>query len=246
MALNALNMTVEQQLAYSGMVSTPTATTVSNSTITLTATSNSAQFLSGTTAGQIFRLPSGTTIGAGAIYRFWNASSTSVVIQNNSGTVLTSISAGNQLDITLRTSGTTAGVWVWALSQSGGSSTVGVSPPIFFGRTGNCNAGTYLLTQGLALSNNTGALVPGYNYIAKVAVSSQSTITGSTAVVQLQARTAVSTLSDISGATVSVTAGNYSAISSPLTAVGPDTEFACYVTAGVIQSPIVLVYLTPQ
>ena len=249
MALNASNVTVEQQLAYSGMVSTPTATTVSNSTITLTATSNSAQFLSGTTAGQIFRLPSGTAISAGTIYRFWNASSTSVAIQNNAGTALVSIAAGNILEIILRVAGTTAGTWSWAVSATGGANGgPGITPPIFFARGGAVSTGTYLLTMGFVTSSTVGAVTPGSNYVTKIAVSSSANVTGATVTLQLQQRTALNSFSDITGATVTVTSGNYrnvNVLPTPV-AIGPDIELSCYVTSGVIQQPLLFVYLVPQ
>jgi len=65
--------------------------------------------------------------------------------------------------------------------------------------------------------------------------------------VQIYQRTAVNTFSAIASATVSVTSGNYSGVatlSTPI-AIGPNCELAAVVTAGTLQTPMLMIYIVP-
>lgn len=107
------NVTVEQLHQLKTLRYEPTVTNVSATTIALTSASSYVQIVIGSTAGQIFTLPNATTLQQGWAFRFWNDSTTSVTIKNFSGTTLTTLSAGDKVETTVRDVSTTNGIWIF-------------------------------------------------------------------------------------------------------------------------------------
>lgn len=106
-----IKMAEEYLLQYNALSPYPTYTTVSASTLTLTATSNSTQFFTGSTLGQVLRLPNATTLQKSHTYEVWNMSSTVVVLQNSSGGAITNLDAGAYARIILRDNVVATGPW---------------------------------------------------------------------------------------------------------------------------------------
>lgn len=83
-----------------------------NSTLTLTDTSASYQRFTGTTTGQIVKLPSAaTTLLVGQKYSVLNRSSTSISVQDGSSSLIATVFPGQDVDFRLVTAGSAAGVW---------------------------------------------------------------------------------------------------------------------------------------
>ncbi len=124
----------------------------------------------------------------------------------------------------------------------------GVSPGFIFSKSGGAGNGAYLAT-GAVLTDKTGQLIKGTNYITQISVSSSANQTNASgATIQLQRRTALNTFVDITGATVTVPQGSFSANNTGLSiAVGPDWEICCYNSGpGNFTDPVVTLFLAPQ
>lgn len=88
-----------------------TSTATANTTTTLTTSSNRTLVYTGSTTGQIVKLPDATTLTVGREFKIWNTSTVSMVIQDNSGTVLTRLSAAEKVELECTGIGTAAGTW---------------------------------------------------------------------------------------------------------------------------------------
>jgi hypothetical protein len=122
----------------------------------------------------------------------------------------------------------------------------GVVPGLRFTKSGGLSVNSYLYA-GQVVTSKAGQLVIGSNQIAKISISSSSTVANNT-VLQLQQRSAIATFSDIAGASITVLAGQYKATVtfSPTISIGPDWELCCYNKSGsTINDAILLVYLVP-
>jgi hypothetical protein len=96
-----------------------------NSTLTLTISDTSYQYLTGTTAGQIVKLPT-TSVVAGGQYTIVNSSSQSVAVQSSGANAILTIAANNQGIFTaIVATPTTAANWSFTYSSANNS-----SPPV--------------------------------------------------------------------------------------------------------------------
>ena len=82
-----------------------------NSTLTLTATSEMMIQFTGTTAGQIVKLPDATTIPVGQRYEVHNDSTQDVTLQDNAGSVSGIFKPTQRVTAVLQVAGTVAGTW---------------------------------------------------------------------------------------------------------------------------------------
>jgi len=105
------SLKTEGLLDHSGWRQALTSLTVSNTTTTLTIDSTVTYYLTGSTTGQILRLPSGLTLQAGHRFEIWNGSSTTVVLQDGSGATIFSIFPNYHADAQLLVAGSAAGTW---------------------------------------------------------------------------------------------------------------------------------------
>ena len=84
-----------------------------NSTLTLTVASEYVQLFTGTTAGQILKLPDATTLLVGHRYEIFNNSSQPITINDNSSTLVIALPANQRLFLLLQANGTAAGTWTF-------------------------------------------------------------------------------------------------------------------------------------
>ena len=89
----------------------PTLLTVSAITTTLDLSSSFLWLLSGSTTGQILKLPGATTLGVGHYYRIFNDSTVTVTIQDSITTGIYSLPANTQAEVILQNNSTAQGTW---------------------------------------------------------------------------------------------------------------------------------------
>lgn len=85
---------------------------VANSTLTLTQSSLSYQRFTGSTTGQIVKLPDATTLVVGQKYVVINRATVSIAVQDGSAAALATVIAGQDGEYRLVSGGTAAGVWI--------------------------------------------------------------------------------------------------------------------------------------
>lgn len=172
MGLLVDSITSEGLLSHLSKVCVPATQATAASTLTLTVASNMTQYFTGTTAGQIVRLPSATTLAIGQRYEFYNQSNQSITVQDGSGATLFTLSQTSIAYITLQTNATVAGGWIaWQVfvsSQASGilnyqvvSSTVfttsSTTDVLITGFTLTPQAGTYAVWFNLSTQNTSGS-----------------------------------------------------------------------------------------
>lgn len=87
-------------------------TVASASTLSLLVTSEAIQAITGSTAGQIVKLPDATTLQVGQLYEIWNMSSVNLTVQDNSAAALVLLAPGERAYYVLLTATPAAGVWM--------------------------------------------------------------------------------------------------------------------------------------
>jgi predicted secreted protein len=92
-----------------------------NAIKTLTLTSNTDQIFTGTTAGQIVRLPNATTLLLGHKFEIWNLSNKSITVENSGGNNLTTLNANGRTTCILVNNSTTNGVWALTYTLDNGN-----------------------------------------------------------------------------------------------------------------------------
>jgi len=119
MALYQDNLIVEQTLTQSAVVTTPTTTVAAAGTLALTSASTLSQLVSGSTPGQIVKLPDATTLVNGQRYEIFNFATVSVALQDGSANPLVTIQPAQLVMLRLISNATAAGVWGYnAIDQS--------------------------------------------------------------------------------------------------------------------------------
>jgi hypothetical protein len=143
----------------------------------LTASSRLLHVYTGSTSGQIVKLPAATTLQVGHRYEVWNVSNQTVVIQNNAGTSIFAISAAQKTWFILQDNSTAAGVWLFEANFQGG--TGGGNGCLNFGYNGSAAANRWLEVIGNNPSNNTPFTVAGVKAIRAISISTDinSTVT---------------------------------------------------------------------
>lgn len=139
-----------------------TSTATANTTTTLTSTSTAVQIYTGSTAGQILRLPDATTLVVGAQYDIYNSSTATIALQGNGGAALETISTVTGFAIAVLTDNSTAaGVWTVrsgfenVTSRASSTSlitTTSTTDVLMTGMTLTPAAGTYLVSVRAAVS----------------------------------------------------------------------------------------------
>lgn len=148
-----------------------------NSTLSLTASSRLVYVFTGTTAGQIVRLPSGLTITQGHRFQFWNISTQSIIIQDGAGNVLSTLLANRRLEKVLTASGTAAGTWVSDADIFNGVADSLSRFSASCGFDGNASNGRYLEFNSNVDSNQSGFLLPRRTLLKELALATQTTTT---------------------------------------------------------------------
>jgi hypothetical protein len=161
-----------------------TSQATANTTTTLTSASNGVQIFTGTTAGQIVRLPDATTLIVGAQYEIFNNSTATVALQDNSGGALEVLSTVTGYAVAILTDNSTAaGVWSARSSFEATTtrvasttliSTTSATDTLMTGMTITPAAGTYQVSvraEVSATTNNRNVTVSVYSGGSKVADS---------------------------------------------------------------------------
>ena len=115
------NLTVEQACAMTTHVLPPEVYATAAGTLTLTVASATQIVFTGTTAGQIVKLPNVTTptlLGKGWTYYIWNTSNKVITVQYSDGTLFTYIIPGAIMSVSLYNNTTTTGLWVREISTT--------------------------------------------------------------------------------------------------------------------------------
>jgi hypothetical protein len=109
------NLIVENTLTHSAKVDTLTSTVTASGTLALTVASTMAQVFTGSTAGQICKLPDATTLVVGQRYEILNVATVSVALQDNSAAAMAVIPPNNLVVLKCIGVGTAAGTWAYNL-----------------------------------------------------------------------------------------------------------------------------------
>lgn len=103
------------------LASYPASQVVAASTLQLDSGSQNTWFFTGTTAGQIVRMPVATTVIDGQSYDFWNFSTQTIAIQDSTGTLLATLRANGRTIVIARDITTAAGVWALTYTLDNGN-----------------------------------------------------------------------------------------------------------------------------
>jgi len=109
------NVTVEGLVDHKSLRTQVLATVSSASTLSLTVASEMIQVITGSTSGQIVKLPDATTLTVGYRYEIWNATSVNVTVNDNSSATLLLLAPNERATFILQTATPAAGVWLWSV-----------------------------------------------------------------------------------------------------------------------------------
>lgn len=90
-------------------------TTASASTLTLTVSSEMIQVITGSTSGQIVKLPDATTLSTGYRYEVWNATSVNLTVQDSGAGALVLLAPSERVVFILQVASPAAGTWLWSV-----------------------------------------------------------------------------------------------------------------------------------
>jgi len=203
------------------------------STITLTASSEMSNIFTGSVSGQIIKLADATTLSVGHRFEFYNKSTATITIKDNSGTVLLTLATGGATNFVLQVNTTAAGTWAWAVSSS---SPFSGTAPITCGYGGNAVATRYLeFVSGNSSDTSPFVSVHAYTIIGmSIGGTSNSTCTVSL-FKNGNFTTAIATLS--------TTANNNQYINTLNVPLAQGDLLTVAITSGSIGKPFVNVYL---
>lgn len=156
-----------------------TVTATANTTTNFDNTTRLVHIYTGTTSGQIIKLPNATTLTVGHRYQFWNISTQAITIQDYSGSSIVILAANRRLEAVLRDNTLSAGLWV---SDANIFSGVADSLSRFAascGFDGNASSGRYLEFNSNVDSDISGFILPRTTVLKEIAfaIQSSSTIT---------------------------------------------------------------------
>jgi len=151
--------------------------TVANTTTTLTATSRLVHILSGSTTGQIIKLPNAQTITPGHRFQFWNKSTAPVTIQTFTGVAITILSPNRRLECLLQANPTTSGTWTTDANIFSGVADSLSRFAASCGFDGNASNGRYLEFNSNVDSNQSGFVLPRSTLLKEIALATQTTTT---------------------------------------------------------------------
>lgn len=164
-------MVVESTLTLNNQIIVPATQALANSTLTLTSASNMAQIFTGTTVGQTVKLPNATTLPAGWLINIYNQGTQPLILQDNAGGAVITVSQTSVAYGFLQTSGSAAGTWVFWQSFIGSASGVvnynvvsstafssaSTTDVVITGFTATPTAGTYAIWFNIATENTSGS-----------------------------------------------------------------------------------------
>ncbi|HXB12868.1 MAG TPA: hypothetical protein VNZ45_12850 [Bacteroidia bacterium] len=149
---------IHANITANSYITSVTTTVTAGSTTTLTNNSTGIQQFTGTTT-QTVNLPDATTLTVGQGYLIANRSTGVVTIKDSSGTTLQAMAGGSQLELTLITNGSAAGVWDVAYSVSSAGTVTSISIVSANGFGGSVATATS--TPAITLTTNISGLLKG-------------------------------------------------------------------------------------
>lgn len=158
----------------SGFRTQQNSTTTSASTLSLLRQDPMCQVFTGTTAGQILKLPDATTLSVGHRYECWNLSNQTITIKDFGTTTIFGCAASQKTWIILQDNSTQAGTWMFEANFLGG--TGGGNGCLSFGYNGTAN-NRWLEVIGNNPTNNTPFIIAGNKAIRAMSFSVDSTTT---------------------------------------------------------------------
>lgn len=219
------------------LITTTDVQATANSTLTLVASSSLSQIFTGTTAGQILKLPDATTLVNGYKYDVWNLSTQNIVVSNNGNATLATFSPNTKCSIILQSNGTSNGTWVFESALVVGNTETKARFLASAGFDGNASTGRYLEFNSNVDSNVTGFTLPR-NAVLKEISYGQSANSAVTWEVRRQTPTPITTL-----ATVTLTSSERKKTYTGLNInIAAEEELSVYCTAGSCSRPIIYLF----
>lgn len=227
------DQTIEGMLRHRSQTTDITSTATSNSTLTLSVSSTKVQIFTGSTVGQIIKLPNATTLLPGHIFWIFNNSTVQISFQYNDGSNTTIIPPGKSTEVLLTDNSTSPGIWIqgfMSASPFSGTITVGCS------YTASAGVGRYLQFYPPNPSDAGPFLLVSNARLVGLSVVSSANSTGTASIFKT---------SDLvnSIASISLAAQNKNSDTSLLVSLLAGESLAVRITSGSIQKPGVGLYL---
>jgi hypothetical protein len=186
----------------------PDVRATANSTLSLTKTSPNLLIFTGTTAGQIVKLPSAISlIKAGRTYEIHNNSTVNISIQNNAAALLATVKPNQRAILAAQTVASAAGVWSVILVDNQVGGTNGIARFILgYSFDGTAGVGRWLELGGNNPSDGSPYVCAEPCTIIALSISASSTSTGVTQVTKNGTTNVITSLT-ITGARTAYTAG---------------------------------------
>lgn len=222
-------------LATRGFATDLTTIVTSASTTQILSTDAHAYVATGSTSGQILKLPDATTLRIGHEYWIINESTVQITVQQFGGSNPVIINTNGSLRYVLRDNSTSAGVW--SRTSSYASAFSGGSSPVLASYNGNANTGRYLeIWPGLS-SDVDPFVVPNPEALVAIVLGSEASSTGTVGVFRIT--DLVNPIASIS-LTAQIEVTNVS-LNIP---IATNTKLAVRVTSGSINKPRFAFYLS--
>jgi hypothetical protein len=219
------------------LITTTNVQATANSTLTLTVSSSLSQIFTGTTAGQILKLPDATTLVNGYKYDVWNLSTQNVVVNNNGNSALATFSSNTKCSIILQSNGTSNGTWVFESALVVGNTETKARFLASSGFDGNASTGRYLEFNSNVDSNVTGFILPR-NAVLKEISYGQQVNAAVTWEVRRQTPTPITTLATVT----LISSERKKTITGLNINIAAGEELSVYCTAGACARPIMYLF----
>lgn len=227
------NQVIESLIDHTGLRYNASIQATANSTNILTSSSTYMYIYTGTTAGQIIRLPDATTLSNGRAFQFWDNSTQQISLRDNGSNILLTQNPGQRITAILRDNSTTNGIWVYEVTS--GSTLSGIIA-VNCSYTASANTGRYLEFYPSNPSDVAPFLILANSTIVALSVVSTAASTGTVSIFKTSNLvTSITSISLAASATNSATGLNVS-----LTA---GDSLSVRITSGSILKPGVSIYI---
>ena len=233
MTHNVDNQIVETLLEHKGLRFNGAIQALSNSTMTLTDTSEYLFVFTGTTTGQIFKLPDATTLLVGRTFQLWNSGTQQISVTNNGNTTLLTAGSSHRVTLILIDNSTTNGTWAQEITS--GSTLSGVVT-INASYTAAANSGRYLEFYPANSSNASPFLILTPSTIVAMSVVCSANSTGTASVYRTS-----DLATPITG--LSLTGASTNSVINLNIALATNDKLAVKISSGSLQKPGVSIYV---
>lgn len=213
-------------------------TATANITTSLTNVSRLVHIYTGTTAGQILKLPNATTLTKGHRFQVWNISTQPITVALNNSSTLFILSASRRVEIILQDNSTSNGTWISDNSIFSGVADSLSRFAASCGFDGTASNGRYLEFNSNVDSNLSGFILPRATVLKEIAFAIQtaSAVTFNVYKFSGGVETSLTTISTIAGERTKVATGL-----NLLYAAGDEIRVKC--TAGSGARPVFTMFL---